>query len=39
MAGKIGYRWHLRRLMADQDMYANYEQNFWNAASSSRSTS
>jgi DNA-binding Xre family transcriptional regulator len=22
MAGKIGYRWHLRRLMADKDMYA-----------------
>jgi len=22
MARKIGYRWHLRRLMADQDMYA-----------------
>ena len=22
MAGKIGYRWHLRRLMAEQDMYA-----------------
>jgi len=21
-AAKIGYRWHLRRLMADQDMYA-----------------
>jgi DNA-binding Xre family transcriptional regulator len=21
-AGKIGYRWHLRRLMAGQDMYA-----------------
>jgi DNA-binding Xre family transcriptional regulator len=22
MAGKTGYRWHLRRLMADNDMYA-----------------
>jgi DNA-binding Xre family transcriptional regulator len=22
MARKIGYRWHLRRLMADKDMYA-----------------
>jgi DNA-binding Xre family transcriptional regulator len=22
MARKIGYRWHLRRLMADRDMYA-----------------
>ena len=22
MAGKIGYRWHLRRLMADKNMYA-----------------
>jgi DNA-binding Xre family transcriptional regulator len=22
MAAKIGYRWHLRRLMADKDMYA-----------------
>ena len=22
MARKIGYRWHLRRLMAEQDMYA-----------------
>ena len=22
MAARIGYRWHLRRLMADQDMYA-----------------
>jgi DNA-binding Xre family transcriptional regulator len=22
MAGKIGYRWHLRRLMAGKDMYA-----------------
>jgi DNA-binding Xre family transcriptional regulator len=22
MAREIGYRWHLRRLMADQDMYA-----------------
>ena len=22
MARTIGYRWHLRRLMADQDMYA-----------------
>ncbi len=22
MAGEIGYRWHLRRLMAEQDMYA-----------------
>ena len=22
MAGRIGYRWHLRRLMADNDMYA-----------------
>jgi DNA-binding Xre family transcriptional regulator len=22
MAGKVGYRWHLRRLMAGQDMYA-----------------
>jgi DNA-binding Xre family transcriptional regulator len=22
MAGKTGYRWHLRRLMADKDMYA-----------------
>jgi DNA-binding Xre family transcriptional regulator len=24
-AKKIGYRWHLRRLMADQDMYATTE--------------
>jgi DNA-binding Xre family transcriptional regulator len=22
MAARIGYRWHLRRLMADKDMYA-----------------
>ena len=22
MAKKVGYRWHLRRLMADRDMYA-----------------
>jgi DNA-binding Xre family transcriptional regulator len=22
MPGKLGYRWHLRRLMADKDMYA-----------------
>ena len=22
MARKIGYRWHLRRLMAEKDMYA-----------------
>jgi DNA-binding Xre family transcriptional regulator len=22
MAGKTGYRWHLRRLMAEKDMYA-----------------
>jgi DNA-binding Xre family transcriptional regulator len=22
MARKVGYRWHLRRLMAEQDMYA-----------------
>ena len=22
MAARIGYRWHLRRLMAEQDMYA-----------------
>ena len=22
MARKVGYRWHLRRLMADKDMYA-----------------
>ena len=22
MSGKVGYRWHLRRLMADHDMYA-----------------